>query len=203
MDRFRYQVMPFTPINDLIPGKSLRRPFSCDLTKEEVLHCMKKGPVYRLFTGMSPIRVTGSNIDQLHKQYFEEKNAEAPSNTTTKEEFTPVEIEVVTENTETEAPTEEIFEETTQVVEEDPVVEEVQEEVIPEETVVEEEILTIEEVNEVPEEQVETIEEIPVEEEVIDGEEIQETPIPPILPNMNAQFRNPQNNNYGKKKKHH
>lgn len=69
--RFRYQVTPFSPIKDLIPGQSLRRAFTSDLTKDEVLLCMKHGPVCRLFPGKLPIRVTGSNIDSLHKKDFE------------------------------------------------------------------------------------------------------------------------------------
>ena len=41
--RFRYQVTPYSPIKDLIPGQSLRRAFTSDLTKDEVLLCMKHG----------------------------------------------------------------------------------------------------------------------------------------------------------------
>lgn len=73
MDRYKYSVTPFIPIKDLIPGKLIRKPFSTDLTKEEVLLCMKHGPVHRLFVGMKPIKVTGSNIDFLHRPTYEEE----------------------------------------------------------------------------------------------------------------------------------
>ena len=74
MDRYKYSVTPFIPIKDLIPGKLIRKPFSADLNKEEVLLCMKHGPVHRLFVGMKPIKVTGSNIDFLHRPTYEEES---------------------------------------------------------------------------------------------------------------------------------
>ena len=79
MDRYKYSVTPFSPIRDLIPGKSIRSPFSADLTKEEVFLCMKHGPVYRLFPGKDPIKVTGSNFESLHvSKYGEVDKKETP-----------------------------------------------------------------------------------------------------------------------------
>lgn len=68
-----YHIHPKVPIKDLIPGTSIRRPRAMQLTKEEVLHCMKYGPVFRVFPGKDPIRVTGDNIDELHRtSYYQE-----------------------------------------------------------------------------------------------------------------------------------
>lgn len=129
-ERFLYEIRPIKPIKDLIPGKGIKAPCSMQLTKEEALHCMKYGSVYRNFSdsGMNPIRVTGSTIDRLHNAKFisedewmkkigKEIVSEQQEETTTVEE-TPVE----------EVPdiTEEVVEENT--VEETPVVEEVAEE---------------------------------------------------------------------------
>lgn len=129
-ERFLYEIRPIKPIKDLIPGKGIKAPCSMQLTKEEALHCMKYGSVYRNFSdsGMNPIRVTGSTIDRLHNAKFisedewmkkigKEIVSEQQEETTTVEE-TPVE--------EVPAVTEEVVEENT--VEETPAVEEVAEE---------------------------------------------------------------------------
>lgn len=65
--RFMYEIRPLKPIKDLIPGKLLSRPCSMQLTKDEVLLCMKYGPVYRKIDGRTPVKVTGDNLDELHK----------------------------------------------------------------------------------------------------------------------------------------
>lgn len=132
-ERFLYEIRPIKPIKDLIPGKGIKAPCSMQLTKEEALHCMKYGSVYRNFSdsGMNPIRVTGSTIDRLHNAKFisedewmkkigKEIVSEQQEETTTVEE-TPVEEvpvateEVVEENTveETPAVEEEVAEEET------------------------------------------------------------------------------------------
>ena len=129
-ERFLYEIRPIKPIKDLIPGKGIKAPCSMQLTKEEALHCMKYGSVYRNFSdsGMNPIRVTGSTIDRLHNAKFisedewmkkirKEIVSEQQEETTTVEE-TPVE--------EVPVATEEVVEENT--VEETPAVEEVAEE---------------------------------------------------------------------------
>ncbi len=105
--RFRYQVTPYSPIKDLIPGQSIRRPFTSDLSKEEVLLCMKHGPVCRLFPGKLPIKVTGSNIDSLHKKAFEGDFIDLTSKDTEKSEKRVIEQHVVTEESKTEVHTEE------------------------------------------------------------------------------------------------
>ena len=79
MDRYKYSVTPFSPIKELIPGKSIRAPFSADLSMDEVFMCMKHGPVYRLFPGKDPIRVTGSNLESLHRPKLEEEVIEEPT----------------------------------------------------------------------------------------------------------------------------
>lgn len=129
-ERFLYEIRPIKPIKDLIPGKGIKAPCSMQLTKEEALHCMKYGSVYRNFSdsGMNPIRVTGSTIDRLHNAKFisedewmkkigKEIVSEQQEETTTVEETPVEEVSIVTE---------EVVEENT--VEETPVVEEVAEE---------------------------------------------------------------------------
>lgn len=112
--RFRYQVTPYSPIKDLIPGQSLRRPFTSDLTKDEVLLCMKHGPVARLFPGKLPIKVTGSNLNNLHKKDFESDFVDVTSKYT--EDAKKVEIEQpgVAEEPKTEVPTEQNLSENTE-----------------------------------------------------------------------------------------
>ena len=127
-ERFLYEIRPIKPIKDLIPGKGIKAPCSMQLTKEEALHCMKYGSVYRNFSdsGMNPIRVTGSTIDRLHNVKFISEDewmkkigkkivSEQQEKESTIEE-TPVEEVPVT--------IEEVVEENT-IVEETPVVEEV------------------------------------------------------------------------------
>ena len=104
--RFRYQVTPYSPIKDLIPGQSLRRAFTSDLTKEEVLLCMKHGPVARLFPGKLPIRVTGSNLDSLHKKQFEGDFIDMTSKYTGSEKKDVIDTPKVPEESKTEPPTE-------------------------------------------------------------------------------------------------
>ena len=208
MDRFRYQVTPYRPINNLIPGQSLRKPFSSDLTKEEVMKCMKCGPVFRLFPGQSPIRVTGSNLDELHRNTFEKTSENGkPIIATVTIEKLPVQEKPVVEEPKTEPSTESVSEEIDEVKEEEVVeevnndiVEETVEEVIPEEEVVSE---TVEEVTENEVITEESSEEVVEEEAEVEEEEIA---IPLATPNSNENNnqRVYQYNNYhGKKKRHH
>jgi len=190
MDRFRYQVTPFQPINNLIPGKSLRRPFSSDLTKEEVLLCMKCGPVFRVVSGSTPIRVTGSNLDQLHRENITEKESEIKeeSNTTVIAENAPIQDTVVVEEPKIEAPTE-------VVPEENDVVEEVTPSEEPVEEVIEDAIR---------EEVVEETEEEKQEEEKKENNGVIEIPMGLNISNNNNPNARPQQNYYnGKKNKHH
>ena len=89
MDRYRYKVTPYSPIKNLILGKSIRVPFTADLNKEEVFLCMKHGPVYRAFPNQE-IRVTGSNFNSLHKEKYGEEETVKESKTI-EEEFIPEE----------------------------------------------------------------------------------------------------------------
>jgi hypothetical protein len=150
MDRFKYSVTPYTPIKDLIPGKLIMRPFSADLDKEEVFICMKHGPVYRLFVGKAPIKVTGENFPLLHRATPGDEITATKYNYTVIDENVARATEEVTEPMKTDAPTEvepaseEVVDETEVSVE--PVEEEVvaeedaddQEEVVEDETVEEE-----------------------------------------------------------------
>ena len=69
-ERYTYQIFPRRPIKNLIPKKGIRKPCALQLTKEEVKICMASGPVYRCIPGKAPVRVTGSNLDELHKSSF-------------------------------------------------------------------------------------------------------------------------------------
>lgn len=64
--RFMYEIHPIKPINNLIPGRSIVTPCSMQLTKEEVLLCMKNANVWRRFGSKPMERVTIANLDQMH-----------------------------------------------------------------------------------------------------------------------------------------
>ena len=203
--RFRYQVTPYSPIKDLIPGQSIRRPFTSDLSKEEVLLCMKHGPVCRLFPGKLPIKVTGSNIDSLHKKAFEGDFIDLTSKDTEKSEKRVIEPPAVTEESKTEVHTEEKPVENTEspktevendsvvnsVIKEPVVVEEKINESTPAEDVIDEEAHTDNsadteesEDTDVKEDEGETLS--------VEGEE-----------SVPVSANNDQQNNYNKKKKKH
>lgn len=65
-ERYTYSIHPSKPIRTLVPGKNINRPISIKLTKDEVKLAMASGPVYRIFPGEPPIRVTGNNLNSLH-----------------------------------------------------------------------------------------------------------------------------------------
>jgi len=65
-DRYTYSIFPRRPIRNLVPGKSIRKACTLQLTYDEVLKCISYGPVYRILVGHAPIRVTGSNLASLH-----------------------------------------------------------------------------------------------------------------------------------------
>jgi len=81
MERYTYHIHPHRTITNVIPGKGIRRPMGLKLTKEEVLKCLACGPVYRVFPGIPPIRVTGSNLNDLHvsKDEYLKKDVEKES----------------------------------------------------------------------------------------------------------------------------
>jgi hypothetical protein len=117
-ERFTYEVRPHTPIKELVPGRVIVKPTTTKLTKEEVLICMKHGPVYRLFPGKTPIRVLGANLDQLHQaELVESKNEVKASNYTENAEFCTREQEGVSEEPKTDEVTEAISTENTSTTE--------------------------------------------------------------------------------------
>ena len=67
--RFLYSVYPKKPIKNLLPnGRPINSAKSLQLTKEQVLLCMKSGTVYRRFGDGNTERVTTLNIDRLHNR---------------------------------------------------------------------------------------------------------------------------------------
>jgi hypothetical protein len=193
---FAYQVNTIMPITGLSCG-NLMVPSTAKLTKEDVLVCLKKAPVFRRFGSSKLERVTISNLDRLHNEKFmteteyEEfldkqgdnrgKVVEAPVVEEKKETEPVVKEEAVVEEEPTPVVEEEVKEET---VTDEPVVEEAEtvEETAQTEDTVEEEVT--ENVNDV--EVSEDVTDTPVEEETKDQEE----------------NKNSHNNRYNNKKKH-
>lgn len=126
-ETYTYAIYPNIPIKDLIPGKLINKPVSLQLTKKEVLHCMKFGPVYRIMRGKKPIRVTGSNIDELHKSAQKQEIFENTNNYSSDEEIEQNQEEVVQEDTKTDIPEEDNLNQEQEVVENTPVSEPVEE----------------------------------------------------------------------------
>ena len=184
---FNYQVNTIMPIIGLSVG-NLMVPSTAKLTKEDVLICVKKAPVFRRFGSSKLIRVTASNLDRLHNENF-----------MTEEEYEEFLIKQGDNRGKvTEVPVEE-----TKVAEEP---------VIKEEVPVEEEPVVIEEttVEEVPveaetEDSAQTIEEevsSAVEEEINDegiSEDVTEDDSPVVEDDTN---NHKNNNRYNNKKKH-
>lgn len=202
MDRFRYQVTPFSPIKELIPGQSINRPFTTDLTKEEVFICMKHGPVYRAFHNQPLIKVTGENIDKLHRKALEEEKTENQSNHTENAENVIVEDKGSVEEPKTDAPTEQEVVENhdNEIKEENSVVEEASDD-----TTVEAETKVEGESTDVENHDDETKEETPELEEVKDSDlDSMMVESEPVAESNNHQEQKPQYNTYNnKKKKHH
>lgn len=195
MDRYKYSVTPFSPIRDLIPGKSIRAPFTADLDKDEVFLCMKHGPVYRLFPGKNPIKVTGSNFESLHKSKYEyeevveEVKAEQPVYVEPEPEVVEeVPVEEKLETVDESNPFEEVSVETP--VQEEPVEEEYVEPEVEEDTYEEE--VSVEESYEQEEEYTEEVEEEePVEETpVAESQNTQQPHTPQFKPNYSKKKKN-------------
>jgi hypothetical protein len=66
---FNYQVNTIMPITGLSIG-NIMVPSTVKLTKEDVLKCLEKAPVFRRFNNTKLIRVTVSNLDRLHNEKF-------------------------------------------------------------------------------------------------------------------------------------
>ena len=186
---FNYQVNTIMPITGLSVG-NLMVPSTAKLTKDDVLICVKKAPVFRRFSASKLERVTASNLDRLHnEEYMTEAEYEEfldkQGDNRGKVAKAPVEETKVVEEPvveEVEAPVEEIKEEEP-VVTEEPAVEET-----PVEAETEEPAQT-EEVSEI------------VEEEINDegiSEDVTEEDSPVVEDDTN----NHKNNRYNNKKKH-
>ena len=182
---YSYQVNTRMPIVGLSVG-TLKVPATMKLTKEDVLICVKKAPVFRRFSASDRERVGIGNIDRLHRaEHLSEEEYEAmidkSNDNRGKVEATiinPNEGKIVIDKN----PPSLIADEK----KETPVVEEIkaEESVVEESTpVVEETPETIEEVNEVKE----VSEEVTEESTETEGESVEE---------------NNKNNGYNNKKKH-
>ena len=185
---FNYQVNTIMPITGLSVG-NLMVPSTAKLTKEDVLICLKKAPVFRRFNGSKLERVTASNLDRLHN---EEYMTEAEY-----EEF--LDKQGDNRGKVAKAPVEE-----TKVVEE-PVVEEVEapvEEIKAEEPVSTEKIVEEAPVEAETEESAQTEEEVSDTVEEINDEGISEEVTEDDSPVVEDDTNNHKNNRYNNKKKH-
>ena len=186
---YAYQVNTRMPIVGLSVG-TLKVPTTVKLTKEDVLICVKKAPVFRRFSASDRERDGIGNIDRLHRaEHLTKEEYEAildkEKDNRGKVSETPVveekkETPVVEEPKVEEVP---VVEETVPVVEEEPKVEE---------TVVEEDSTPV----------VEEIPETTVEEEVNEEEEVSEEVTEETTEVENESTEENNNNGYRNKKKH-
>lgn len=190
MKKYLYEVRPVKPV--MTPeGKSTRRPFSSLLSKEEVMGYMRSCTIYRRFSNaIAPVRVTGSNLEELHRdKYKEEKTivsspeqvAEIPLNEKPKDiEYPSFDEETSAVEEKNENPVEESVVETKEdrIVNEEEKVEDISTEEVTDEKseIVEESIETTVEESVSEESVAETIEvpvvnENPIEEQVVETTE--------------------------------
>ena len=183
---FPYQVNTIMPIIGLSCG-NLMVPATAKLTKEDVLICLKKAPVFRRFSSNKLERVTISNLDRLHNEEFmTEAEYEVFLDKQGDARGKVAEIPVVEEKKETEPVKVEVKEEPV------PVVEEVKVETVTEESVVEE---------------AETVEEIAQTEDAIEdevAENISDVEVSEDVTAASEQMVNDskENKRYNNKKKH-
>jgi hypothetical protein len=132
---YSYQVNTRMPIVGLSVG-TLKVPATMKLTKEDVLICVKKAPVFRRFSASDRERVGIGNIDRLHRaEHLTEEEYEAmiDKNNDNRGKVSESQVEekketpVVKEEPKVEAPVieeikveEPVVEESTPVVEEKP-----------------------------------------------------------------------------------
>lgn len=130
-ERYVYTVKPKKPIPGIIKGKLINRPQNLSLSKEEVLECIKYGPVYRKFYLDSNMEmVTPSNIDRLHRSRHLSELEYSKLISSQEEEVIEEEKEVQEPEDITEdEPVEEVIEEV--VEEEEPVIKKEEEEQLP------------------------------------------------------------------------
>ena len=157
---FAYQVNTRMPIMGLSIG-SLKAPSTVKLTKNDVLICLKKAPVFRRFKAGEMERVGTGNLDRLHREEHltpeeYEKVIDKENDNRGKVKEVPVEDKKETEPVKEEVKAEE------PKVEETPVVEEPK---------VEEEPVVEPEVEEEKEETTDEVNEEEVSEEVVEAEE--------------------------------
>jgi hypothetical protein len=188
---FPYQVNTIMPIIGLSCG-DLMVPTTAKLTKEDVLICLKKAPVFRRFSSSKLERVTISNLDRLHNEEFmTEAEYEAFLDKQGDVRGKVAETPVVEEKKETEPVKVEVEEEPV------PVVEEAKVETVTEESVVEE-AETVEETAQtedtIEEEVTENINDEKVSEDVTEE-------APEVVEETNSD-ENHRNNRYNNKKKH-
>ena len=64
-ERFLYEIRPVRPVS--INGRMTRVPTSINLTKNEVMKYLAYGAVYRRFGATELVKVTGANLNKLHR----------------------------------------------------------------------------------------------------------------------------------------
>lgn len=64
--KYKYQVFPKIPIRRLAGHSAIIRPTVIDLERDEVVVCLRYGNVFRMFSQDNQVKVTISNIDELH-----------------------------------------------------------------------------------------------------------------------------------------
>ena len=64
MDKYLYMVNPRIPLR--LCGEVIRKAKNLELDKEEVKYALKHGPVYRKFDAQTMERVTLQNLDEMH-----------------------------------------------------------------------------------------------------------------------------------------
>jgi len=109
MEKFLYMVSPRIPIREL----NIRRETNIELDQEQVVMCLKHGPVYRKFLNQGKdVQVTLDNLDRLHNAVYMEEKEYLEKKSTAVEE---VSVEEPEAETPVEAPVEEVPEEHTEV----------------------------------------------------------------------------------------
>lgn len=115
-ETYVYTVVPKRPIRGVVKGKIITKESNLFLTKDEVLLCLKHGPVYRKFYHPDkPEKVTPSNLDRLHRaEHLTEEQYNALLEKESVDEEEPevqeevVEESPVEEDVEVEEPAEEV-----------------------------------------------------------------------------------------------
>lgn len=184
---FPYQVNTIMPITGLSIG-SIMVPSTVKLTKDDVIICIKKAPVFRRFQNGKLVRVTISSVDRLHNEnLMSDKEYE---------DFIDKQSDKRGKVSDVEVKKEKPVVKEEPVKEEAPVVEEPVEEIPVEEVKVEEADTAMDEITDQTEEPVtETTEDI------INDEGISED-VTESVDSEESSKSNQKNNRYNNKKKH-